>query len=421
MLTAIVGINWGDEGKGRMVDLLSRDHQIVVRYQGDHSSEHTIVTEQGRFVLNLLPAGILRPDVVCVMGSGMAIDPAHLEREISGLYDRGIAVTPDNLKISDRAPLVMPYHLTTEQYELDRLGADARRVCGVSMVYGDKAMNMAIRMGDLLHPDYLAKRLEKVTAYKSIVIEGVYRKEPVSCEEILAWATRYGQIFAKFICDTGDYLTNAAQMGMNIIFEAPQGALRDVDFGVYPYTCSSSTVAAYATIGAGVPGLRLDKTIGVLKSFSSMVGEGPFVSELFGEAAEHLMETGNEAAEKVTHIHRIGAFDAVASRYGVAVQGADELALTKLDTLSYMDKIPVCVAYEIDGAVTEKFPVGADLEKAKPVFEYVDGWNMDISECRTADDLPVLALTYVKYLEHLVGCHISYVSVGAEREAYIKL
>ena len=421
MLTAIVGINWGDEGKGRMVDLLSRDHQIVVRYQGDHSSEHTIVTEQGRFVLNLLPAGILRPDVTCVMGSGMAIDPAHLEGEIKSLYEKGIAVTPDNLKISDRAPVVLPYHLLGEKYEMERRGTDARRSCGVSMVYGDKTVNMAIRMGDLLDPVYLRKRLEQVSAYKNIVMENVYHQKTVTVDEMVEYAARYGEIFRDFICDTGDYLTKAAEMGMNIIFEAPQGALRDVDFGVYPYTCSSSTVAAYATIGAGVPGLKLDKTIGVLKSFSSMVGEGPFVSELFGDAADLLMETGNEAAEKVTHIHRIGAFDAVASRYGVAVQGADELALTKLDTLSYMDQIPVCVAYEIDGVVTDKFPVGADLERAKPVMEYVAGWNMDISECRTADDLPVLALTYVKYLEHLVGCHISYVSVGAEREAYIKL
>ena len=421
MLTAIVGINWGDEGKGRMVDLLSRDHHIVVRYQGDHSSEHTIVTKQGRFVLNLLPAGILRPDVVCVMGNGMAIDPAHLEREIHELYERGITVTSNNLKISDRAPVVLPYHLLGEQYELERRGTDARKSCGVSMVYGDKAMNMAIRMGDLLNPAYLRKRLEQVSAYKTIVMENVYHQKTVTVDEVVDYATRYGEIFHDYICDTGEYLSKAAEMGMDMIFEAPQGALRDVDFGVYPYTCSSSTVAAYATIGAGVPGLKLDKTIGVLKSFASMVGDGPFVSELFGEAAEHLMETGNEAAEKITHIHRIGAFDAVASRYGVRIQGADELALTKLDTLSYLDKIPVCVAYEIDGVITDKFPVGADLEKAKPVFEYVDGWNMDISECRTADDLPVLALTYVKYLEHLVGCHISYVSVGAERDAYIKL
>ena len=399
MLTAIVGINWGDEGKGRMVDLLSHDQQIVVRYQGDHSSEHTIVTENGRYVLNLLPAGILRSDVVCVMGSGMAIDLAHLEKEIRDLYDKGVLVTPKNLKISDRAPVVLPFY------------NNQNLACGVSMIYGDKSVNMALRMGDLLYPDYVAKRLQKIVAYRP----------GTSYEELLDHVTHYGEIFREFICDTGEYLSNANQLGMNILFEAPQGALRDVDFGVYPYTCSSSTVSAYATIGAGVPGLKLNKTIGVLKSYSSMVGDGPFVSELFGEEVNHLMERGKETAEKSSHIHRIGAFDAVASRYGVAVQGANELALTKLDTLSYLDKIPVCVAYDINGVRTDRFPVGAELEIAKPIFEYVDGWHMNISECRTADDLPVGALTYVKYLEHLVGCKITYVSVGAEREAYIKL
>ncbi len=421
MLTAIVGINWGDEGKGRMVDLLSGDQQIVVRYQGDHSSEHTIVTEQGRFVLNLLPAGILRPDVVCVMGNGMAIDPAHLESEIASLLERGILVSPDRLKISDRAPVILPYHIATEQYELKRQGTDARRSCGVSAVYGDRALNLALRMGDLLHPDYLRARLEKVLSYKNAVIRGVYGGEPVTVDEVASYALRYGEVFRDYICDTGIYLSEAAAQGMNILFEAPQGALRDVEFGVYPYTCSASTLAAYATVGGGVPGLKLDHTVGVLKSFSSMVGDGPFVSELFGEDADHLMETGNEAAEKISHVHRIGAFDAVASRYGVELQGASELALTKLDTLSYLDSIPVCVAYEIDGIRTKHFPVGADLERAKPVIEYVEGWKTDISECRNPADLPVGALTYVKYIEHLVGCHISYVSVGAERESFIRL
>ncbi len=390
MLTAIVGINWGDEGKGRMIDLLSRDHHIVVRYQGDHTSEHTIVANHNRYVLNLLPAGILRPDVVCVMGNGMAIDPAHLEQEIRGLYQQGIEITPARLRISERASVILPSYTPSER--------------GISPVYGEKTMNRALRMGDLLHPEYLKARLGE-------------HYTPALGE----WAFHYGEMFRDFICDVGEYLYEANRNGMNILFEAPQGALRDVDFGIYPYTCSSSTVAAYATIGAGVPGLKLDHTIGIMKAFSSMVGDGPFAAELFGEAATHLMETANEAAVKNEHKHRIGAFDAVASRYGVRIQGANELALTKLDTLSYLEKIPVCVAYEVDGVRTEDFPVGADLEAAKGIIEYVDGWNMDISECRTADDLPVGALTYVKYIEHLVGAKITYISVGAEREAYIKL
>ncbi len=390
MLTAIVGINWGDEGKGRMVDLLSRDHHIVVRYQGDNTSEHTIVANGHRYVLNLLPAGILRPDVICVMGNGMAIDPAHLDSEIRALYDQGVAVTPDRLRISSRALVMLPCYRDTRS--------------GAALVYGEKAMNRAIRMGDLLHPEYLSLRLGELFD-----------------AETRQWAAHYAEILRDYICDTDLYLHKAHDEGMDILFEAPQGALRDVDFGIYPYTCSSSTVAAYATIGAGVPGLKLDKTIGIMKAFSSMVGEGPFTAELFDEDAAHLMETGDETAVKNGHEHRVGAFDAVASRYGVRVQGADELALTKLDTLAYLDKIPVCVAYEVNGVRTEDFPTGADLAVAKPILEYVDGWNMDIAECRTADDLPVGALTYVKYLEHLVGAKITYVSVGAEREAYIKL
>lgn len=421
MFTAIVGINWGDEGKGRMVDLLSRDHQIVVRYQGDNSSEHTIVTKNGRFVLNLLPAGILRPDVVCVMGNGMCIDPAHLEGEITRLHDMGVDVTPANLRISDRASVELPYHMALDRGEAKRLGIDPRLATGVSYVYGDKSMNLGIRMGDLLHPAYLEERLRQVMAFKTIVLEGIYHMVPVPVEEVIAVATRYGEMFREYICDTGDYLREAHEMGMNVIFEAPQGALRDVDFGVYPYTCSSSTVAAYATLGAGVPGLKTDHTIGIMKAYSSCTGDCPFPAELKGAEADYLMEYGCETAQKDGLVHRVGAFDAVASRYGVTIQGADEIALTKLDTLSYMERIPVCVAYEINGRVTESFPVGAELAVAKPVIEYVEGWNMDISECRTADDLPVGALTYVKYLEHLVGCHISYVSVGAEREAYIKL
>ncbi len=393
MLTAVVGINWGDEGKGRMVDLLSRDHHIVVRYQGDTSSEHTIVTNGHRYVLNLLPAGILRPEVVCVMGNGMAIDPEHLKNEIAMLWAEGVEITPERLKISDRAAVMLPFYAANEG--------------DPSPVYGDKAMNMAIRMGDLLHPAYLANRLEAL--------------RPDCAAKLISWATEYGAYFRDYICDIGSYLHNAHDMGMDILFEAPQGALRDVDFGIYPYTCSSSTVAAYATIGAGVPELKLDHTLGIMKAFSSMVGDGPFTAELFGEHAAQLMELGDENAVKNGHKHRIGAFDAVASRYGVRIQGADELALTKLDSLSYMEKIPVCVAYEIDGVRTEEFPVGADLERAKPIFEYVDGWSMNIDECRTADDMPVEALTYVKYIEQLVGAKITYISVGAEREAYIRL
>lgn len=423
MLTCIVGINWGDEGKGRMVDLLSQDQDIVCRYQGGNNAGHTVVNERGKFILNLLPSGILRPEVVCVMGNGMCIDPAHLEKEIGRLREGGIEISPANLKISDRAVVTMPYHVAIDGYEEERLGdqkfGSTKR--GIAYVYGDKYMKKALRMGDFLDMDYLASRLKGIVAYKTLEVEGVYHKEPLSYDELLGWAQKYADIFHDYICDTGIYLTDAHKSGKRILFEAQLGALRDIDFGIYPYTSSSNNIAAYAPIGAGVPGLKLDRTIGIMKAYSSCVGEGPFTCEMFGEEAHTLREAGGEYGAATGRPRRVGAFDAVASRYGVRVQGADEIALTKLDTISYMDKIPVCVAYEIDGVRTTEFPTGHALDKAKPVFEYVDGWSCDISSCRNASDLPVEAFVYIKYLEELVGCRITYVSVGPERDAYIKL
>ena len=240
-------------------------------------------------------------------------------------------------------------------------------------------------------------------------------------EETLAWLKKYADMFRDYICDTGVYLTDAEKSGKNIMFEAQLGALRDIDFGIYPYTSSSSTIAAYAPIGAGIPGMKLDRTVGIMKAYSTCVGEGPFTAEMFGDEAETLRAAGGEYGAATGRPRRVGPFDVVASRYGVRVQGADEIALTKMDVMSYMDKIPVCVAYEVDGKRIEDFPVGDTLNKAKPVIEYMDGWKCDISGCRRAEDLPKAAMDYVRYLEKSVGCKITYVSVGAEREAYIQL
>ncbi len=422
MLTCIVGINWGDEGKGRMVDLLSQDQDIVCRYQGGNNAGHTVVNERGKFILNLLPSGILRPEVVCVMGNGMCIDPAHLEKEIGRLREAGVQITPDNLKISDRAVITMPYHVAIDGYEEERLG-DAKfgsTKRGIAYVYGDKYMKKAIRMGDLLDMPYLAERLKGIVSYKSLEVEGIYGKPALQYEELLAFCQKYADMFRDYICDTGLYLTEANKAGKRIMFEAQLGALRDIDFGIYPYTSSSNNIAAYAPIGAGVPGLKLDRTVGIMKAYSSCVGEGPFTVEMFGEEAHQLREAGGEYGAATGRPRRVGAFDAVASRYGVRVQGANELALTKLDTISYMDKIPVCVAYDVEGTRTTEFPMGHALDVAKPVIEYVDGWNCDISACRRPGDLPLQALVYVKYLEELVGAKITYVSVGPERDAYIK-
>ena len=423
MLTAIVGINWGDEGKGRMVDLLSQNQDIVARYQGGNNAGHTVVNERGKFILNLLPSGILRPEVTCVMGNGMAIDLEHLEKEIGRLREGGIEISPKNLKISDRAVITLPCHVRRDCLEEDRLAGkkygSTRR--GIAPVYGDKYMKKCIRIGDLLDKKYMAERLTSVVEFESALIEGLYKSEPVNYDETLAWLNKYADMFHDYIVDTGVYLTEAAKAGKRIMFEAQLGALRDIDFGIYPYTSSSSNIAAYAPIGAGVPGLKLDKSIGIMKAYSTCVGEGPFTVEMFGDEAEALRKAGGEYGAATGRPRRVGPFDAVASRYGVRIQGADEIALTKLDILSYLDKIPVCVAYDVNGTTVHDFPVGGALNIAKPVYEYVDGWKCDISGCRKPADLPKAALDYIRYVEKLVGAPIKYVSVGAEREAYVEM
>ena len=423
MLTSIVGINWGDEGKGRMVDLLSEEYDIVCRYQGGNNAGHTVVNDRGKFILNLLPSGILRENVVSVMGNGMVIDLEHLHHELQRLRDGGIIITPANLKISDKAVICMPYHRLLDCLEEDRLGdakyGSTRR--GISPVYGDKYMKKVLRMGDLLHRDIYTAILENLVAYKNLTIQNVYGSEPVSYEEMLQWLDTYAAEFKDYITDVSLYLNQAEQEGKKIMFEAQLGALRDIDFGIYPYTSSSSTIAAYAPVGAGVPNLKLDYVIGIMKAYSSCVGEGPFTCELFGAEAEALREAGGEYGAATGRPRRVGPFDAVASRYGIRIQGCTEIALTKLDVLSYLEEIPICIHYELDGKIIDEFPYPALLTKAKPVIETVKGWHCDISKCRTKEDLPKEALDYVRRLEQLAGCHIKYVSVGAERDAYIIL
>lgn len=423
MLTAIVGINWGDEGKGRMVDLLSQDYDIVARYQGGNNAGHTVINNKGKFILNLLPSGILREDVVNIMGNGMVIDIEHLCKEMDRLIEKGIKITPDNLKISDRAVICMPYHVKLDILEEDRLKdakfGSTRR--GIAPVYSDKYSKKCIRMGDLLHSKTLKQRLEGIIEWKNLLINKGYESDKISFEKILKWLETYGERLKPFICDTGLYLHKANDQGKKIMFEAQLGALRDIDFGIYPYTSSSSTIAAYAPIGAGVPGLSLDKTVGIMKAYSSCVGEGPFTCEMFGEEAEKLREAGGEYGAATGRPRRVGPFDVVASRYGVRVQGCDEIALTKLDILCGYEKIPVCTYYELDGKIIDEFPYGEDLERAKPIVEYLKGWNCDITSCRKKEELPKEALDYIKYIEEKIGCKIRYVSVGADREAFIEM
>ncbi len=424
MLTSIVGTNWGDEGKGRMVDLLSRDYDIVVRYQGGNNAGHTVVNDRGKFILNLLPSGILRPETANVLGPGMVVDLEHLTKETSTLRNSGIDITPDHLILSSRAVICMPYHRLLDQLEEDRLGdkkfGSTRR--GISPVYADKYMKKTFRMGDLLHPESLREKVEGIVEWKNLTVEKGYGHSPVEVEEIMDWLERFGKPFVPYIRDTTVYLRNAIAEGKSVIFEAQLGALRDVDFGIVPYTSASTTLASYAPIGAGIPFAKLDEAVGIMKAYSSCVGEGPFTCELFGDEAHALREAGGEYGAATGRPRRVGGFDVVASRYGTLMQGCSSIALTKLDVLSYMEKIPVCVAYELNGKRIEEFPSEIDdLSAAKPVYEYLPGFKADISKARTMDDLPKEAVDYIRFVEKAVNCPIRYVSVGPEREAYIKL
>lgn len=421
MLTAIVGINWGDEGKGRMVDLLSSDYDVVVRYQGGNNAGHTVINDKGEFILNLLPSGILREDVINVMGNGMVVDIQHLSGEMGRLREAGIEISPKNLKISDKAVICMPYHVMQDCLEEERLAdkkyGSTRR--GIAPVYSDKYLKKAIKMYELFDEEALKEKVYDVVDFKNLMIEKAYGAEKVDPEEMLAWLKKYGDEIKPYICDTGVFLHEAEKAGKKIMFEAQLGALRDIDFGIYPYTSSSSTIAGYAPIGAGIPGSKLTESVGIMKAYSTCVGEGPFTTELFGEEAEELRKAGGEYGAATGRPRRVGPFDAVASRYGVRVQGCTCLALTKIDVLSGIEKLRVCTGYEVDGKVIKDFPSGSALDRAKPVYEYVEGWKEDISGCRSADELPKTALSYIKHLEELVGCKIKYVSVGPKREQYI--
>ena len=423
MITSIVGINWGDDGNGRMVDLLSRDYDIVSRYQGGNNAGHTVVNEKGKFILNLLPSGILRDETVNVMGPGMVVDAEHLFNEVKKLRDAGVSITPEHLKISDKATICMPYHKLLDCLEEERLKdkkfGSTRR--GIAPVYADKYMKKTVRFGDLFYPELLPEKVKDLVEWKNLTVANGYGHEPIKAEDILEWLNTYAMPFKDYVCNTTVYLSDAVKNGKSIMFEAQLGALRDIDFGIYPYTSSSSTIAAYAPIGAGIPQCKLDSTIGIIKAYSSCVGAGPFTCALFGEEGDALREAGAEYGAATGRPRRVGGFDVVASRYGTLVQGATSLALTKLDVLSYLDKIPVCVAYNVEGEIIHDFPMGHKLDIAKPVYEYFDGWKCDISACRSKDELPENALKYIEYIEKAVGCPIEYVSVGAEREQYVKM
>ena len=418
---AIVGINWGDEGKGRMVDLLTADYDVVIRYQGGGNAGHTVVNEKGKFALHLLPSGIFRDGVVNILGNGVAVDCESLWNEMQDVMAQGVAITPDNLKISDRASLLLPWHRELDALEEARLkdkkyGSTKQ---GIAPFYSDKFQKKTVQAGELLYPEHLKAHLQDILEWKNLILTKVYGAKGYTMDELMAWVEEFGGKLRPFICDTSRFLHEAQSQGKAILFEAQLGALRDLDYGIYPYTTSSNAVASYAPVGSGLPTARLDKVVGVVKAYSSCVGEGPFTCEWFGEEAEKLREAGGEYGAKTGRPRRVGPIDIVATRYGVRCQGATDIALTKLDVLSYLDEIPICARYELQGQLTDEFPFPAVLPEAKPVMTTMPGWKCDISGVRRWEDLPQAARDYVEYVEREIGCHITYVSVGPERDSII--
>lgn len=418
---AIVGINWGDEGKGRMVDLLTEDYDVVVRFQGGGNAGHTVINELGTFALHLLPSGIFRKGVVNILGNGVAVDPENLWKEMTSVMEQNVPLTPENLKISDRASILLPWHRDLDELEELRL-ADKKYGStkqGIAPFYSDKYQKKTILAGELFYPEKLKSHLADLMEWKNLTLTKVYGASPYTMEKLDAWLNEFCEKIKPYICDTGTFLREAQKNGKNILFEAQLGSLRDLDYGIYPYTTSSNTTAAYAPIGSGLPSAKINDTVGVVKAYSTCVGEGPFVCEMFGDEAEELRKAGFEYGAKTGRPRRVGPIDIVATRYGVEVQAATEIALTKLDVLSYMDKIPVCTHYTLDGEITDNFPFPSALNDAKPVIEYFDGWKCDIASVRKWEDLPKQAQDYVMFIEKEIGCPITYVSVGPERESII--
>ena len=418
---AIVGINRGDEGKGRMVDLLTEKYDVVVRYQGGGNAGHTVINEYGKFALHLIPSGIFRKGVVNILGDGVALDPENLWLEIESIREKGVCITPENLKISNRVSLLMPWHRELDALEEQRL-ADKKYGStkqGIAPFYSDKYAKKTVMAGELFYPDRLKNHLADLLEWKNLTLVNVYGAKPYTMEMLDMWIKDYCEKIKPFICDTAAFMKDALKKDKKIMFEAQLGSLRDLNCGIYPYTTSSNTTAAFAPVGAGAPGVKIDDIIGVVKAYSTCVGEGPFISELHGDEASDLREAGEEYGAKTGRPRRVGAFDTVATRYGVQVQAATEIALTKLDVLSYMDKIPVCTHYYINEQITDEFPFPAALAEAEPVIEYMDGWKCDISHIRSWEDLPRNARSYIQFIEEKINCPVTYISVGPERDSII--
>lgn len=419
MVRAIVGANWGDEGKGKITDMLAGQSDIIVRFQGGANAGHTIINDYGKFALHLLPSGVCYTHTTNIIGNGVALDIPKLFREIRSLTEAGLPAP--KIMVSERCQILMPYHVLLDTYEEERLGANAfgSTKSGIAPFYSDKYAKTGIQVCELFEPDALKKKLQNICEVKNLMLKHVYHKPLLDPDDLFATLMEYKDMAAPYVADTATYLHTAMAEGKNILLEGQLGSLKDPDFGIYPMVTSSSTLAGYGAVGAGIPSHKIEDIVVVTKAYSSAVGAGEFVSEIFGEAAQEMRMHGGDAGEfgaTTGRPRRMGWFDCVATRYGVRCQGATQVVLTALDCLSYLDEIPVCVAYEIDGKVTKEFPVTPLLKKAKPVLKVLPGFKQDIRGVRNFEDLPQAAKDYVLFIEKELGTPITMVSNGPRRE-----
>lgn len=423
MVSAIVGGNWGDEGKGKITDLLAGNADIIVRFQGGANAGHTIINEYGKFALHLLPSGVFRKDVVNIIGQGVALDLSKLFGELDGLTSRGVPMP--NILVSDRAQILMPYHILFDQLEEARLGDKSfgSTKSGIAPFYSDKYLKIGVQVGEMFDDEILMERLEKVCEIKNQTIKSLYQgAELLDPKAVFDEVVKYRERLEPMVANIAYYLNDAIKAGKHILLEGQLGALKDTDNGIYPYVTSSSPLAGFATVGASIPPHEIKQIVTVVKAYSSAVGAGAFVSEIFGEEAEELRKRGGDCGEygaTTGRPRRMGWFDVVATKYGCMLHGTTDVALSLLDVLGYLDKIPVCIGYEIDGVVTDVFPATPQLNKAKPVLTYLDGWKCDISGIKNYDDLPENAKKYVEFVEEKLGYPVTLVSNGPKRDDII--
>lgn len=424
MVKAIVGANWGDEGKGKITDMLGQESDIIVRFQGGSNAGHTIINEYGKFALHLLPSGVFYDHTTCIIGNGVALNIPYLFKEINSIVERGVP-TPKIL-VSDRAQILMPYHIDFDSYEEERLGGKSfgSTKSGIAPFYSDKYAKIGFQVSELFDDeDALREKVERICEMKNVILEHLYKKPGINPDEIFNLLLEYKTMVKPYVCDVSLYLYEAMKEGKNILLEGQLGALKDTDFGIYPMVTSSSTLAAYGAIGAGIPAYEIKEVIAVAKAYSSAVGAGEFVSEIFGDEADELRRRGGDGGEfgaTTGRPRRMGWFDCVATRYGCRMQGATEVALTVLDVLGYLEELQVCVGYEIDGVVTKDFPTTVKLKKAKPVYEVLPGWKEDIRGIKEYDKLPANCRNYIEFIEKEIGVPITLVSNGPGRDEIIR-